>query len=473
VNRRSFSSKSTIQISHEGFLGEAFSFCRASFSYIDRPHLSFLLQSASMKLAIIGRSPIALEAALRFHLHGASLTWFVDEDDVTLFRSTDLAVDAFTSDVGKGILAEMSEIYQPNRFSWKEWCESYERPLMNYLRAHQEIRNDEVVSITKRFLAPREEIQGRSRFLDLFRVIFKVNPKDFIEEQKDSNPETYKRLSDEFINSLATSIEMYQDYDLILDISSDLKKASASISGRALGEGRKSAKVHYALDGLRFATALKAQEGIRELALIGSDSLSAEILLSLEEWLKEERSNLFIVTTEEEPFKQFLEKAETKTGNSLKLLIDRMEKEFKHQVDFFLEKLRSWQELDDFVQAKIPRPSEPVPRLSFFSGHNVTAIDELIDKRRLFLTLEKPEFREGKLHPENNALDLKTIGVDEILVGHGKKMKECCILDPLEKGFFELTPEKPNMMSAWEKDLSKLEGIENEIFKLFSPVDVH
>jgi hypothetical protein len=426
-----------------------------------------------MKLALIGRSPIALEAALRFHLHGASLTWFLDEDDLTLYSSIFPDREAFTSDIGKGVLTEINASYGPKEFTWKEWSEHYERPLLNYLRAHQEIRDDEVVSITKRFLAPKEEIHGRSRFLDLFRVIFKVNPKDFIEEQKDNNPETYKRLTEEFVHSLATSIEMYQDYDLVLDFSSDLKKASASVTGRALGEGRESAKVHYALEALRVARTLKPDQESREVAIIGSGALSAEILLSLEEWLKEERSNLFIVTTEEEPFKAFLEKADPHSGRQLKSMLERMEDEFKGEVNVFVEKLRSWQELDDFVQAKIPRPAEPIPRLNFFSGHNVTAIDELIDKRRLFLTLEKPEFREGKVHSENNGLDLKTIGVDQIFVGHGKKVKERRTLDHEEKGFFELTPEQPNTKLGWEKDLSKLEGIENEIFKLFSPVDAH
>jgi hypothetical protein len=118
-----------------------------------------------MKLAIIGRSPIALEAALRFHLHGASLTWFLDEDDLTLFHSPQFSSDAFTSDIGKGVLTEISTSYNPQEFSWEEWREKYERPLLNYLRAHQEIRNDKVISITKRFLAPREEIHGCRKIL--------------------------------------------------------------------------------------------------------------------------------------------------------------------------------------------------------------------------------------------------------------------------------------------------------------------
>jgi len=154
-------------------------------------------------------------------------------------------------------------------------------------------------------------------------------------------------------------------------------------------------------------------------------------------------------------------------------LINDLEIEFQQEIEVFTKKLRDWQELDDFVQVKIPRPSEPIPRLNFFSGHNVTAIDELIDRKRMFLTLEKPEFRNGKKHPENNNVELKTVGVDQILIGHAKKDRSFVEVDPIEQGFFDLTPTRLNLKECWEKDLLKVEGIEDEIFKLFSPVSSH
>ncbi len=426
-----------------------------------------------MKLAIIGNSPLALEAALRFHLHGAALTWYQDLLDPALFESPGLEPLAFTSDHGHGILRELNQRYSPENFTWHEWRESYARPLTDYLRAHQEVKADEVVSISKRFLAPGELIPERSRFLDLFRIIFRVNPKDFIELQKDSNPETYQRLTEEFISSLASSIEMYQDYDLVLDLRCDLSRASASVAGRALGEGRRPPKVHNGLEALSLAQGLAASPDERELALVGSDSLAAEILLGLSGWLKDPRSLLFIVTTEEEPFQDFLRSANPLTAEKLKVLLDGIEAELAEEIDIFTRKLREWQELDDFVQAKIPRPSEPIPRVNFFSGHNVTAIDELIDRRRLFLTLERPEFRLGKKHPQNNDLDLKTVGCDRILVAHARKDRSFVAIDPHEPGHFEATPFRPNVAHAWERDLEHLEGIEDEIFKLFSPTDSH
>lgn len=424
-----------------------------------------------MKLAILGHSPFALEAALRFHLHGAAITWYINQEDFSLFDSSEYPSDAYITELGLGILKELNLTYTPGAFSWSEWVTSYEKPLMDYLRAQQEVKTDEVISISKRFLAPGEVIPGRSRFLDLFRIIYRVNPKDFIDEQKESNPDTYKRLTEEFVNSLASTIEMYQDYDLVLDLRADLSKASAARSGRALGEGRVSDKVSYALDSLRKAKAIGPD--FRELALIGSDSLAAEIIISLREWLKDPRSTLFVMTTEEDPFSEFMKVADKRSAQKLKAVFDYMDQEFEKEIEVFTKKLREWQALDDFVQAKFPRPAEPIPRLNYFSGHNVTAIDELIDKRRMFVTLERPEFRNGRKHPENNNLDLKTVGVDHILVAHARKDLSIIEVDHGELGYFGITPARPNLSSTWEQDLSKLEGIEDEIFKLFSPAHSH
>lgn len=426
-----------------------------------------------MKLAILGHSPIALEAAVRFHLHGAAFTWFMHDEDIVHFDSQATGPMAFTSDLGMSLLKEIAKSYHPQNFSWKDWRNNYQKPLIEYLKAHQEIKEEEIVSVTKRFLAPGEVIPGKSRFFDLFRIIYKVNPKEFIEDQKETNPETYQRLTEEFVHSLASTIEMYQDYDVILDFRNNLSKASASRAGRALGEGRRTEKVLYAMAALKTSKNIIPTPEIREIALVGSDSLGAEILLSLEAWIKETKSRLFIISTEEDPFADFLKVADEGTKARMLNLFSHLEKEFQQEIEIFTQKLREWLELDDFVQVKIPKPVEPIPRLVYFSGHNVTAIDELIDRKRMFLTLEKPEFRDGKKHPENNHLDLKTVGVDQILIAHAKKDLSILEVDSAEAGFFSVTPTRPNIRDGWEHDLSELQGIEDEIFKLFSPHDSH
>lgn len=405
-----------------------------------------------MKLAILGSSPIALEAALRFHFHGASLTLFPGNEEPV---SWDPSPDMYTDHLGKRTLIETG-VPTVKTTSFEGWKEFYQQPLLNFLRQHQAVKEHAVVSVTKRFLNKEEEIPGKSRFYDLFRVIYELNPQEFIEEQKLSNPDLYQKLSEEFMGSLQSTIEMYEDFDVVIDCRFPMVTKSMAVNGRALGEKRVDPKkVIYGLECLKE----RPLASDRDVALIGSGNLAAEVLLKLEEWIKDPRMNLFVISTDADPF----------AGNEkVAHVLRAMEKDFLADVEKFETKLREWQELDDFVQAKIPRPAEPIPRLNFFSGHNVSAVDELIDRKRLFLTLEHPDFREGRKHPANNLLELKTIGVDRIFVALDPVKKNITPdLRILERGYFDLLP------ADWKRDLENLKGIENEIFTLFSPSGTH
>jgi hypothetical protein len=425
-----------------------------------------------MKLALIGSSPISLEAALRFHAHEAAVVWYNAEEEVDMFfSSTDLGWDDCTSEIGWKYLEHAGALpFERLPFSWQKWKTHYYLPLFEFLKTHQEVKPYKVLSVTKRFLGPEEEIEALSRFHDLFRVIYQLNPEEFIGQQKEVNPETYERLSEELIQSLQSSLEMYEDFDLVLDLRHPTESTSIAASGRALSEGRISRDHVYAgLDALKYIPTAE----IRELILVGSSDLAVEILIKLESWLADPRMRLFVVSSEEAPFNHFLEKARTEIKNKLQATLDKMEENFQNEVNVFHQKLREWQQLDDFVQVKIPRPAEPIPRLVFFSGHNVTAIDQLIDRPRLFVTLEKPDWRKGIRQPENNDLDLKTIGVDKVLVATGLRKRAINeFLRPDEVGFFALNPTRPAFKNGWKEDLNALKGIEKDIFKLFSPVTV-
>ncbi|MGE3611104.1 MAG: hypothetical protein AB7I27_16050 [Bacteriovoracaceae bacterium] len=426
-----------------------------------------------MKLAILGSSPISLEAALRFNSHGAAITWFnFEEIEIEEhFTSAEVNWADFTSELGWQAL-NLSPI---KHLQWNEWKSQYYLPLVSYLKTLQEVKSYKVVSVTKRFLSKDEEIQGKSRFYDLFRIIYQLNPEEFINQQKENDPETYQKLSEEFIRSLQSSLEMYEDFDLIFDLRRETLPTSMAVTGRALGEGRITEdKISYGIEALKFAKTLKPTPEYRELALIGSSEISAEILIQLEDWLKEPRSRLFIITSEEDPYSEMIEKAQASSSKKLKSIISMMEEEFQKEVGDFYTRLKAWQALDDFIQVKHPKPVEPIPRLNFFSGHNVIAADQLIDRNRLFLTLEKPDFREGKKHPENNLLDLKTLGVDHILAANSLIKENLTLhLRSEEKGVFSITPINPIRKDAWKININQLKGIEDEIFKLFSPAHTH
>jgi len=182
-----------------------------------------------MKIAIIGSSPLALEAALRFHSHGAALTFFSLKE--AGFKSE--AIHSFVSELGIEYLGSIEK-----STSIKDWHKDYFEPLTTFIKAHHRVRPHEVLSVTKRYLAPYETPSQGSRFQDLFRVIYQVNPQEFILEQKESNPETYQRLTEEFVSSLQSTIEMYEDFDLVLDLRKETLCPSVAITGRALGEKR-------------------------------------------------------------------------------------------------------------------------------------------------------------------------------------------------------------------------------------------
>lgn len=423
-----------------------------------------------MKLALIGSSPIALEAALRFHAHEAAWTWFnADEIELEgLFTTASLSWEDCTTELGWKTLKEIGGTASKNdQFSWEKWKGHYYRPLMEHLKSMQSVKPYKVLAVTKRFLALDEEVQGQSRFTDLFRLIYQLNPEEFINQHKESNPETYERLSSEFMQSLQSSLEMYEDFDLVMDFRRPDKARSISVTGRALGEDRVGHE--HLRTGVEVLNYRPGAE-VREIALVGSMDMAAHVLIKLSDWLKDPRHRVFVASHEENPFSKVLSDAREEIRRDLQVVFARMDKDFEAETTEFHQKLREWQQLDDFIQVKKPKPVEPIPRLVFFSGHNVTAIDQLIDKRRVFVTLEKPEWRRGEKQPENNQLELKTIGVDEVLVANGLTPSTIAVdLRADEIGYYRHTPVGPLWKGAYKEDLNALAVIEEKIFKLFSP----
>jgi hypothetical protein len=105
-----------------------------------------------MKLAILGNSPLAFEAALRLHFHGAALTWYVSSEGFSAFDSGEHPPLCFSSKLGLQVLNDLNQNYSPDLFNWSQWVKGYEQPLVQFLKTHQEVREDEVVCVSKRFL---------------------------------------------------------------------------------------------------------------------------------------------------------------------------------------------------------------------------------------------------------------------------------------------------------------------------------
>jgi len=326
------------------------------------------------------------------------------------------------------------------------------------------LRPLEVLSVAKRFLGEHEKIQDRSRFYDLFRLIYALKPADYVDSQKEVNPEVYERLSQEMLRSLQSQIEMFEDFDIVLYAPEKLLSGSLNVNGRCLGEKRISERIIHGDQLLKIHSGWLEERQAREVLIVGDEFLSFEIILKLEDWLRDEKNRLFIVSSELSPLDAVRNRLTQEMREKFDQLISYLEAEFEDEKTRHHQKLKEWQELDDFVKVKIPKPVEPISRLVFFSGHNLSAVDELVDKNRVFATLEKPDFRNGLKDVENNFLDLKTIGVDFILNGITKK--NFYEVPAGEQGFFILPPYDLLLESA-------LKDIENEIYQLFSPAHSH
>ena len=268
-------------------------------------------------------------------------------------------------------------------------------------------------------------MSGRSRLIDLFRVVFTQDPQEVLKAQKERNPEVFETISPEVLNSLKHQMESYEDFDLVVDASYfNTAKKWIGTGDYALGEktlrdhAHMHSGLHYGFEAIEAALKFKT-DGFKEVAVIGSGEMAAMALIEIADQILEKKLRVFVITYEARPFEQVLAQ-NTKLANLLEEALSSIDKSLESDVEDFLEKRNEWDKLDDFVKVKIPRPTEPIPDLVYFAGHNVMAVDRLVDQNRYFITCEVPEFREVKAQVENAKVPLKTIGVEQIFVLNGK-----------------------------------------------------
>ncbi|MBL7666256.1 MAG: hypothetical protein JNM93_14060 [Bacteriovoracaceae bacterium] len=362
-----------------------------------------------MKVALIGLTPHSLETALLLHEQEANLVLFnskpawgrgVEE------LSLNATWEELTSQRGREILKAGFDLKRSPCVG--EYLENYFYPLKEYLSNAIQNISHEIVRVSKRSIALDEEIENHTRLHDLFRIVFKVIP----------SPETIALLAGqekELISSLETSYESFLDFDVVID--SDFKAGYLGNNTLAIGEAQMAseAPLYY---GANAVTQLEQSE--TEVALVGSGLLAAQFIIKNENWLNA-GGQLYLVSHEAVPFQALL-KNHSETNTKLKKILEKNEQEYLAAQNTYLQKLNEWRELDDFVQAKISEPSQPVPKIVIFAGHNVMAINQLSDRKgKVFLTLELPEFRKVLVQKENGERSLKTISVDKVFALTGNQ----------------------------------------------------
>lgn len=321
-----------------------------------------------MKVAILGPSTSALEIAQKLHELGASVRLY----------------------------------WGPDRSS----------PALAALREANVIVPHPWARVTKRFLLPGATPPSKNRFSDLFRVVHLVDPKPIIERGMAEQPEVYEKMSEDFLSSLTGQLEMFEDVDVVIDAAARVPRMSMGPGGVAVGESKLREGSHVVMQG---QTNLREWVGqVREVAIVGAGEQACHALLQLKDWLDAHVNNrVFVITAETTPF--------DKPSSEMQAFLTHEATLHAKELELHKVSDAAWLELDDFIQAKKPRPEIPIPRFVVFSGHVVTAADQLVDQSRTFLTCETMPWIKGEMHPENNGLDLKTIGVDKVIVATGTR----------------------------------------------------
>ncbi|MBY0515301.1 MAG: hypothetical protein K2P81_00225 [Bacteriovoracaceae bacterium] len=289
------------------------------------------------------------------------------------------------------------------------------------LKLHQEgvLINSPWQQVTKRFLLAGQKPADQTRFADLFRVSYLINPEPIIEQSQSSQPEVYEKLTQEFMASLKRQLEMFEDVDVVIDASPCVPRRELGPGGPAIGENRlRPGTVAYGDEQANWSDwAGEAQE----IAVIGDGLQAAKIIVGLQKWFQEKKGRIFHISLSPIPFKDFFTEDHGPINNALNDFLITAQAEVKAENEKFLVQLEEWSELDDFVKVKKPKPEQPIPRYVVFSGHVVSAVDQLVDKSRSFLTIETSPFAQGQVQVENNELELKTIGVDRLIGATGTR----------------------------------------------------
>jgi hypothetical protein len=282
----------------------------------------------------------------------------------------------------------------------------------------------QVLRVQKSFLRGDEQVPDRSRMADTFRVVYALDPEKSLQDWKDS------KLPEEALASLKTSLEAYQEVDIVIDTRPYAGHGFLHGAAPAVGE-------LTAGPGGVFYGPQTAQEGWLQVALVGSGTAFSKQLGLLSDWLfEDDKRFIHLVDTHQKIDWTGVEK-----------LKSRCDSWFQERQDEFQVKLKEWQELDDFVKVKVPKPREPQAKLVDWSSHSVVSVDKLIDRPQYFLSIERPHFSA----PQQQNPSCQTLAVDAIisLVDHCSEDLAPSLLlvgetGPLfarEPGFYRLLPE--------------------------------
>jgi len=319
---------------------------------------------------------------------------------------------------------------------------------ISFVKAH-------VIRVHKRFLNPLETIKNHTRFLDLFRVVYCLDPKENILKQMEENPEAFSKLGPEVIESLATEVESYKDFDVVVNF--DLFSMDKNeVRFNHLGPGGVAA-----VNELKFAASFKGNlendsfANHQTLFISGSEFGNKPVLHQLFEMWKWHPHLKFIWQLSEALEDLTLTPADQVALEQFKLNDNALIAQFEKD-------LHEFRSQPDYIQAKLVRPQEPSPILTIYAGFEVSNLDKLLDQAQYFATLECPSFRKNVY-----SFDLKTVACDGILIFKNNNTYEI-------DGIFWCPPKE---LGLFHFDIDSGEDfhlrVESELMNFFSASDDH
>lgn len=395
-----------------------------------------------MKIAICGGGPLGIEMALAIDKMGGGYRIFSSGElggslQKMHERNPDMSMrqswGEITSFLGRSLLFERGDFrWNDRRFLEKiptvgEYWNQYLINLVKKIDLEKNYKKARVLRVHKRFLDLSEEVLGKGRFYDLFRLVFTGDTETALQEQKEEYPEFFEKMSPDLLDSLKEPLEFFEDFDMVIQATGVLQNPRAMGAGDtcAIGELGERAKslLHYFQPFQPLPD--DCSSWTKNVAIIGSGASAVMALSELKEWSV--GRHITLITSEEVAFEK-LRSGQVGPSQSLVKELDFFLQQIRDrdlaEKQIFIEELQKWEDLDDFVKVKVKKPLPPRGAFSIYSGVNVTAVDKLYDRPGIYLTLEWPDFRRPHL-PEgvNPSQNLLTYAFDGIIVACGYRME--------------------------------------------------
>ena len=444
-----------------------------------------------MKVAILGSGPLSIEMALYLHQLGAEVKMFCRERLGGAVRKMsslmpelsmehpykDITTETARTQIGfAGDLEKVPTV--------AEFWNDYLAQVIDHSVLPSLVQKGEVLRVHKRFLNPEEEVEGRSRLADLFRVIWKFDPGSILKDSMKENPELFNKLGETVVASLEKGYEKFEDFDLVVDgrgvLSNPLPMGPSQTEALNEIQLRETGNIHYGFHSLENADSIL--EKSKSLCIVGSGVTAAMWLLKASEWMKNPEHSISLVSTEGVIFQgMFANPSHRDLSYKLNKYLEEMLLDYEKACEAYQKEIHAWRDLDSHVRAKTPQPQEPVPRFDVYHGCNVSAVDRLLDREGLFVTCETVDFR-----GERRQIELKTLGCDSIIVctgyvldqsmsrglrthfHHHGKSSECEEGTHPEAGFYTLGARKSGDRYDLKDGLAQLYQIEKNILSFFS-----